>query len=38
MMTRQAVYLLTGQSVCYACRQSTRLFALMALPPFQLVD
>lgn len=38
VMTCQAVYLLTGQGVCYSCHLPTRLFALMALPPFQFVD
>ena len=32
-----SVYLLVGSGACYACKRSTRLFAFMALPPFELV-
>lgn len=32
-----SVYLLVGRGECYACKRSTRLFAFMALPPFELV-
>lgn len=37
-LTCQAVYLLTGQGRCHACGEGTRLFALMALPPFEVPD
>lgn len=30
----QAVYLLQGLGECYRCKETTRMFALMALPPF----
>lgn len=32
----QAVYLLQGAGQCYSCKQPTRMFALMVLPPFTL--
>ena len=32
-----SVYLLTSRGECYRCKRITRLFALMALPPFELV-
>lgn len=33
-LTCQAVYLLQGLGQCYQCKKATRMFALMALPPF----
>ena len=30
----QAIYLLLGRGECYRCKKLTRMFALMALPPF----
>ena len=30
----QAVYLLQAEGTCYRCQRTTRMFALMALPPF----
>ena len=35
-LTCQAVYLLQGMGQCYSCQKPTRMFALMALPPFSL--
>ena len=32
-----SVYLLTGRGECYACKKATRLFAFMALPPFEAI-
>lgn len=32
----QAVYLLQGLGQCHSCKKSTRMFALMVLPPFTL--
>lgn len=32
-----SVYLLAGRGECYACKKSTRLFAPMALPPFETI-
>lgn len=37
-LTCQAVYLLSAVGTCYACTQLTRLFGLMALPPFTFAD